>query len=76
MFDLIEVTAQVQYTQESVHYQVTFEESSISGRIQNIQYFYNGEECDLEDLWDGADIRQFKDMVNNYKNYAYTVSLA
>lgn len=74
MFDLIEVTDKVEYSNQSVHYNVTFELSSISGRIQNIQYFYNGEECELSDLWDGMDIKQFKNMVADYKNYSHTIT--
>lgn len=73
MFDLFDVTAQVQYDTENVHYNVTFEKSCVSGRIQNVKYFYNGEECDIEDLWDPADIQQFKLMLANYKIFNYTV---
>ena len=77
MFDLIEVTSIVNYVNcNPVHYQVTFEKSSISGRVQNIEYFVDGENVDLSDLWDSADIQELKNMVANYANFTHTVKEA
>lgn len=74
MFDLFEVTSVVNYTNcNPVKYQVTFEKSSISGKLQNIQYFIDGENFDIRDLWDNADISELKNMVIDYNQYQYTV---
>lgn len=69
---------EVHHSQDGFDYVVVFRVASKndggqSDQVSEPTYFIDGEDYELENLWDDADVRILKDMYGNYVKYHHTV---